>query len=524
MNRRKFLTAGSGAALIGLSGCNAVREVVRTGPPHFTNVQITGPKSVEIGEEFHLTVSAKNNGGKSGDFTTTLTIGEGPFSVEKSVKIPSIPVTKRKSTKVGPFDLSYSGDFHFRITDHAAKHGVTVNPWQKAFGEAVTLWNNLKIAPTSIEFAENLYHDQHREEANIISPGSNSVFAFLHFSVENTGGESAYLSTSSLSTNIGTRWTELKDTYSIPNFDYVEGKPFSSEIGPGESGNYWLLLSASRDELSGAFDVSANRDGGDTRPEIVWTQETTSSVPNTELTNFEAPSSVEIASEFEVSATLKNTGDAKTTFHTIFAHRDAGTSHRKLLAHKSVEIGAGESATITQLSSEPVIGDSIYWLEPFEQEARVSFEPATRSFGRSYTDPDGVVLTVSQVQETQQIVLDDYSNTTLETKSGEKAVLAHVEATNPTDSYQTPPNRTEFKALTDTGEINPWDPGYSYMDPIKSPVTGSFLREKYTIGSGKTMTGWLLFVVSSSVSLDSLKIQWQRDYRNGEYSAKTIWS
>mgnify|MGYP006278498671 FL=1 len=81
------------SGVAGLAGCNQVRGVVRSGPPYFEDIEITGPDEVETCEEINLEVSVTNTGGETGDFTARLDIGEGLVQSSESISVADIQVT-----------------------------------------------------------------------------------------------------------------------------------------------------------------------------------------------------------------------------------------------------------------------------------------------------------------------------------------------------------------------------------------------------------------------------------------------
>lgn len=521
MNRREWLATAGVFGMTALAGCSSAQSVVRTGPPNFENVEISGPESVEVGDSIELEVTAKNTGGEAGDFTTTLTVGKNIYSVDRSVEIESIPVGEKKSTTIGPFEFDHARSIPFRITDHAAEHLVEIQPLQKLFGDEASLWDGIELAIKDMEFAEGLYHEIGLEEPDITAPETGNVFAILYLSVKNTSDERQF--TPTLQTNVG-EIHEMSGYDSFPTVGYIEGSKLDNQMTSGQSGDYWAVVSIPRSELPTQIEVAANRGADDSRPEVVWSQESAASPPHTELTNVQVPSSVEIGSEFEISATLENTGGASTRIHTAFRRQnaDSSESYVESLSFDRAELGPGESTTVSTTNSEPLLGDSAYWIEPFEREFEVGFEPAIRDLGEVYTAPNGVEMEITDIRRAGEAVFDDVSSTTTyEADDGNELVLAKLVTRNPTDDDQIPADQQDFAAVAG-GETY----GVQYPDmyeyELMWPVEGTLYTHPFRIDTESTISGWLLFEVPESVS-ESTEIRW-RDENSDGYAAVARWS
>lgn len=184
MQRRTLLASVSG--LTALAGCSTVKELYRMGPPHFEEVELTGPETVPVGESVEMTVSATNTGGEPGDFTNTITIGRDSLSRSENVRIPDIGVYQTKSTTLGPFRIGSVREVEFRITDFGASHTIAGSTVQ------LVLTDPLTVPQGRIQLTDFEYRGRFTAADGIIQvPSTGDLFAFLKVSVELPSGQDA---------------------------------------------------------------------------------------------------------------------------------------------------------------------------------------------------------------------------------------------------------------------------------------------------------------------------------------------
>ena len=84
-NRRQFLAASTTAGLALLAGCGsgagsgnnnstetAAPKITTHSGPADLHARLSGPSNVTLGKSFHLTIDARNVGGKTGTLSTTI--------------------------------------------------------------------------------------------------------------------------------------------------------------------------------------------------------------------------------------------------------------------------------------------------------------------------------------------------------------------------------------------------------------------------------------------------------------------
>ncbi|WP_135855238.1 DUF4352 domain-containing protein [Halorussus salinus] len=513
MERRKFLALGGTASLTSLAGCQVFSSAVRTGPPHFEEVELTGPSEAEVGQEFSLTISAKNTGGKKGDFTNTLTVGEGAFSVEENIQIGSIPVTKTKSTEVGPFQIGTAGDYEFRITDHGVSHTVSVTT--KAFEEdkALEIENGPTISVSDTTVRQSVAY-QTSNGREILTPESDRVFAFLQLSIENTGDSKLYTGPDSFSVKNGERIAQLDPVGVSLDALRIDGQPLSSDtVLPGESKAGWILVEVAPKTLKNGIDVFWNRGGENSEPEAHWTVSSTQ-LPQFEVAQMEFPSEVEIGAEAEGRITVKNTGSAAGTYFGTLERRTTGETQWEQVGVFSLDLPAGASKSWSTTIEKAQIGATQYRLRPGSVHKSIKFTPASRSLGDGYTTPNGAKITTNIGGFNFSGFSDSYTHgsgwteETTNASSGKKFAFVKVTVKNTTSELLEFPSSTDITVLANGQQYTAKDEVTLGDLELLSPVDGVQYAATWNYESGETESGWLIYEVPSSVSKDQLTIQY----------------
>lgn len=502
------------ATLSSLAGCQVFSSAVRTGPPHFEEVKLSGPSEVTVGEEFTLTVSAKNTGGKKGDFTNTLTVGEGPFSSDRNVKIENIGVTKTKSTKLDPIQIGYAGEYNFRITDYGASHTVSVTTRILGSEKELNLENGPTISVTDTTLRKSVAYPTD-SGTELLTPSSGRVLAFIHLSIRNGGDSNLYAGPSSFTVENGEQITEL-GTYSTSLKDLrdIEGQPLSTDtVLPDESKSGWILAEVSPETAKNGIRVTWNRDSESSDPEAEW-RLSSSEIPQYAVAEMAFPSEVEIGTRAEVTITVKNTGTASGTYHGLVERRNTGATEWHRLSTFSLELDAGASKSWSTEIQEPHLGASQYRLRPGSVTRSIDFVPASRSFEQAYTTPSGSKILVNVGGFNFAGFSSSYSyegaweNPTVEAERGNQFAFVKISAENTASEALTPPSRDAFTVDVGGDAHSPEkSQTYSTMQLV-SPISGAEYSPGWTYNAGGTLSGWLIFEIPGDASKDDLTVRY----------------
>jgi len=525
MDRRKYLGVAGTLGITSVAGCGGkLKAATRSGPPHFEEVELTGPDEVTVGEEFSLTVSAKNTGGESGDFTNTLTVGEGVFQANSNIRIKDIGVTKSESANVGPIQMGYTGEYKFRITDYGASHTVSVMTNQLATSSPFALEDGPKITISDISFHPTLNYTT-PDETELLTPHDGRIFAKIQLSVENRGDSDLYVSADSFDVPGGEMITEI-GSYSTSLRDIqTSGLPLSTEsVNPGGSKSGWIIAEVANEDAKQGLSIEWNRNSGTSSPEVRW-DHGSAKIPTFEISSVEFPNEVEVGSTATGTATIENTGNGAGTFRGVLERRNLGDSEWQQLETISLDIDAGSSTTWSTEISEPYLGPSEYRLRPNNAIQTIDFVHATRSFEESYTTPDGgkITLDVGGMNFngfSDSYTYDSYGDSTVSADSGRKFLFVHVTIENVGSEMLYYPGTEDFEALTNENSY-PTTKGEGYFTTeFVSPVSGTEYNYGRTAEPGETESGWILFEVLDDVSVDDLTIRYTQNERIGaEWSA-----
>lgn len=514
MDRRKLLAAIGASSLTSLSGCQVFSSVVRTGPPHFEEVKLDGPSEVVVGEEFSLTVSAKNTGGKKGDFTNTLTVGEGAFSSERNVKIEDIGVTKTKSVEIEPYQIGYAGEYKFRITDYGASQTVSVATKTLDSENELNLENGPTISITDTTLRQSVAYPTD-SGTELLTPSSDRVLAFIHLSISNGGDSNLYAGPDSFTVENGEQITEL-GTYSasLKDLREIDGQPLSTDtVLPDESKSGWILTEVSPETAKNGIRVSWNRDSESSDPEAEWSL-SSSEVPQYEVADMTFPSEVEIGTSAEATITIENTGTASGTYHGILERRNTGETEWHRFSTFSLDLDAGASKSWSTEIQEPYVGASQYRLRPGSVTRSIDFVPAARSFEQAYTTPAGSKILVNVGGFNFNGFSSSYSyegaweNPTVEAESGQQFVFVKISAENTANEAIESPSRDAFSVVVGGDAHSPEkSQTYTTMELV-SPLQGTEYSPGWTYSSGETQSGWLIFEIPDDVTKDDLTVRY----------------
>jgi hypothetical protein len=544
MDRRSFIAvagattlAGCGRTVVDSSGDATTTEQIETadeGPPNFERVEIDGPDEVTVEEEFSVTLSAANTGGRKGDFTATLSLKrrtgdvETEIDIDESVRIEDIEKGTRVSTEISPIHFSIAGDYTFHLADHDTSHTVSVAPRKLEFGNTVAVTDEIRLAPQKLEVRTlPFYHEWDSEY--LIEPDDGNVFAIVHVTVKNTTSDSIYLSPEGLSISPGRTRPELSvSSNKLSHFRNIEGEAYQGNIDGGETSHRWLLVEVGRPDVTGTIEFGAQRDVRLTPPEIVWTDEPASGtrqLPKFELASFDLPDSSDVGTEFPIAVTIENAGDATGTFRGAIYQRNStrngSRKHFEWIHLPSIE--PGSSKTFETTMSIPFINELIYGIEPFDAEERIEFSSANRRFGESYTTPEGIKSVLDDLAMSDTIRLS--SGNEIDAPAGNTFVLASIDLKNQAETYEEPPQASEFELRTG-GERHSVRDADSAFETIESPVEGPYYTSPAGLSGDDSESGVLTFEIPDNVDPSAVSIRWKREYSSGEptYEAVVNWS
>ncbi|MFC6785396.1 hypothetical protein ACFQFH_05560 [Halobaculum halobium] len=514
MDRRKVLSLVGASSLASLAGCNTIRGAVRSGPPYFEDVEISGPEEANAGEDFELEVSAKNTGGRTGTFSTTLTIGEGAFSIDENVTIEEIPITETKSTTVGPTFIGYTGEYSFRITDYDASHEIEITTVNADLGEQVAI-GDLTLSVSNPRLVESFLQEEF-DETEVVSP-DNGIYVAVDLAVENPDGES----------DPALRAFELDDevAQSQALFPDDDSAVTYRDAQPGETG--YVVFDVSRDLAGDAF--SFYRSLGDSEtPEISWSLGELPT-PNTSTVGVLTPSSAELDAEYPVIVEFENTGEGDGFYNAILERR-IGTEDEsgawEQIATISESVSAESTKEVELSDSANVLTDRKYRVRgPDGASGRdeIDIKPVSRDFGESYAFGDRWEVTVETLypQFVQSITVGKgYSEETYTADSGQQILLAEVSREN-IGGGGTIPDEESFAVVSNSETYDRFDTGY--VSTISDPVSGELFDRGYQ-SEGELMVGWLVFAVSDSVLMDEVQIRCAPTGFSGSAEKAAIWS
>ncbi|WP_435065964.1 DUF4352 domain-containing protein [Halobaculum sp. EA56] len=512
MDRRKVLSLIGGSSIASLSGCNTVRGVVRSGPPYFEEVTIDGPDEVAVGEEFELTVSAKNTGGRTGDFTTTLTVGEGALAVDTSVSIEDVEITETGETTVGPIRVDRTGEYVFRITDYDARQTVRVTTREQTVGEAFTTRDGLSI---SIE--DLVVSGPYTTSDDVFSPRDGNSFLFAEVEVSNDSSEERSIPSTAVF-NLRSDGREI-DTVDVA-LPRSTGRPYddvSNTIPAGITRSGWIPFEVPRDATSVEIGW---RNSGDT-VDVVWRPERDlsgrlSSVPSFEVKQFIATQTVERYEPAPVSLTVTNSGSESGTFYGLVTAGGEDFFDDSNSREITVDVpGEGEATTDLEITHP----DQLATAESFtvalsgmaSAEESVEILIPTREVGKRYRTPTGLEIGVLDVQlvdtiKTESAWGDGFTEVSRE--ADERFLALRVTSRNDSDIDLPLASASNFQPAGIESGITVPGVFESWGEEISGDVSGNQYVATGSFSPGTERTGWIVWTVPSDYQPS--EIRWER--------------
>jgi len=419
MDRRKLLRSLGGVSVVGLAGCSSLRGVVRTGPPHFEFVELSGPDTAAVGEGLTLDLSVKNTGGKAGDFSTTLSIGTQNIGVTENVRVEDVPVGEERTVEIGPFPSFYSGQLTFRITDYGAVHTVSFTPVQAEIGEEIQLYNGeVAVGFSELEFLDSLFVERVIGSPYLLPRESGEVLAAAKVLLKDQRTQGAALSREEFEL-LGQEPLSPSGLPNISDVDILDGGSIP-EVVEGGPQSGWLIFAVARSKLNGEVSLAWDRAASGT-PEVEWIATEPPEglrVPDISTEALSAPEKLEMGASGEVEITATNTGSGDGLFRDILQRRRAPSEDRDAGNWERVErlsepVPSGQSRQIRIPISHSYVESFEYrLLDSAGGLETVEFAPLTIATGTSYTTPDGQQYTVQSEAISRTV--------TYSTGSGEK--------------------------------------------------------------------------------------------------------
>ncbi|WP_424005633.1 hypothetical protein ACOZ4I_20395 (plasmid) [Haloarcula salina] len=518
MKRRELLAAASMPVLAGCSGIFAdspsdeYPEITAadSGPPYYTKVNLSAPETVEAGQEFNLTLSVANTGGRTGNFTSSMYVGENISLLTGTARVDTVKPGTLKSVKLGPEQINRSEEITVKIPDHGTTTTVEIVPARPNWGDSYTL-DGFEVQVTDISFQPSFTYLTDNGDRGLFAAESGSTLVFCTLSVRATEPtDSEFPSGSEFhltgATHDSARLNQASDFQSDYAPDDVTLYSGGGDAAPGASRTGTLIFQMPADIEEPA--IAWNHSITD-RPEVVWqfdeeVRNRAQNAPDFELVSLDLPEEVPILSDKSVSARVRNTGAESATFHGFVQRRNAGDSNWKRVAEIEQTIEANSSASIDFTINEPYLGPSEYRLFPFSQATTVDFGPAQQGMGIPFTTPSGVEYRVSRLRFNHYFEYEAGYDSTEQViaKSTNTFAIAYVSVENTDSESIVGPDG--FSAIVDGDEYPAYDLGYSSRTLVE-PVTGKSYEGGSIFGDESTARGWIAFEIPDDY--ESVSIQ-----------------
>lgn len=173
------------------------------------------------------------------------------------------------------------------------------------------------------------------------------------------------------------------------------------------------------------------------------------------VTDVSAPGTVGIGSTVSLSVTVENTTGTEDTYESSVSRQIRGGEWTELDSTVEIAVPAGETTTESvEVPAYDYLAAGTYRLDAGEHLARTAFVHRQLEVGDSYTNPDGVELTVTEVAFPDSYTYDTGDGAeTIEASDGEKLAVTSLAAENTTDSTATAPGTEEVVLRRDDQEF-----------------------------------------------------------------------
>lgn len=492
MNRRQFLAAAGLATP--LSGCQSVKSVTRSGPPYFESVTISGPDEVAVRDEFSVDVSVTNTGGRAGDFSATISLSIGGsefFRDDQSITIEDVGIDETASTTLGPWYKEWNETLVLEMTDHAVRHEIDGAPAKLDRGDRLALREKW-AAVERVEFSTGFVSDYYNDGPTVVSPDAGAVFAFVN--IEGAGGSGDFatpISPGRFTVRSGSATVSPSD---IP--DAPSGRAYSVSDGEGDG---WLGFEVPRNDV---HDLQLAWDAGlsGNAPEGLWdiSLDADSELPDFEVVAFEAPESVPVTEEVELSATIVNRGGPG-TFEGLVQRTGNVEEVVTTVRH---EFEAGESWTWANSYSQDRVGAATFVLEPLGERTTVEITNPEFSVGETFETPANTAITVEQIFARDRGRMQYYDGEQEQATAEDDHQFVFVKVSFKNQYGETVDAPSDFKLEADGKTYESYYPGWTFTRiQIEYPVEGhSWAFGGDGLLPGESYSGWLIFEVPKGVS------------------------
>lgn len=543
MKRRTLLsTAGVGLAT-GLAGCGSNETSSddqsddgteeSTGSPELEEITLETATTARVDEPVTLAVSVTNSGDAAGSFEDTLTlegIAEGSLERElpafsEAVEIEEVPAGETETVEIETVAFEYADRYEFALENEGVSKSVEVGPALTTPDESFTLEEDLRVSVTDVSLENGVFYRYTTgfwggtERTGLYAPPSGFLLAAYQFEIDNVGTTQAEVPSDAFEVRDGDLVGELPNGGSLSDVETLDGEPFFDvSLSAGESTDAYLLVQYARDAARDGVGIDYQRDQQGTLPDARFGIEPADGselgLPAFELEGVSAPDEVEIRDDPTLEYTVRNTGDAAGTFRGVVQeHDDEWTDWKTVTA----DIDSGETETVSVESTNTDVTALSYRLDPFDEERTIQFRPATRERNEWFTIPRGLELRVTESQVVDEVVQQDWGETTREPDSGYQFVLVSVDVRRP--SPETPAaldgsggDDADFSLEIDGNEFNQ---GSQYYDPYVEPVEGPSV-DGVEVMVDSTVTAYTYFEVPETMSVDDAIVRWEEDAGSAE--------
>jgi hypothetical protein len=535
MDRRKLLRDGGIGLAALLAGCGSsssanddsaanettdpgldAPETTRSGPATFSRATLGGPSNATVGENVTIPVSVANGGGRNGTFTGTLRVVEGRSNTSTSITIEDIGPGEVAETNDSSLRFGAADTYTLALDGTDATHTVTVEPITKRPGSSLALTDRLTVTVKSVQFVPSLFFTSTQGFSSTKRPGlvfasSGNILTFVRMNVENTGTGSATFDPTTIAPVKGSYFDGLPGSQSggLSAISNVGGSPLSRPVrlSAGEQTSGWLLAQVPRLTATKVFSMAYQVDGQKTPPDVVWqfppNNGSQRQFPSFSLQSLSMPNQAEVGVDSQYSFTVKNTGNSGGVFRAVSQFRPPDDRNWYGFAKHDARLKPGATNTFKPTIGYEELGGVDYRIRPFGKQTRsVTFVPATRGFGESYTTPGGVEITVSDVQTSGFYLQRGRYEDRVTPDPGQHYLFARID-TKVVEQDADDVTRSDFSI-----ESNGTSYDVDYMStPLKRPVSGGTFD---TSGSAQsaTSTGWMVFPVPRTITPDNVTIQW----------------
>lgn len=257
-----------------------------------------------------------------------------------------------------------------------------------------------------------------------------------------------------------------------------------------------------------------DRDGEEQQEEPEAEQQDEEPSPSFSVVSTSVPSTTQIGLEYDWSFTVENDGDTDGTFDTTVSRRKGDGTWQEI-KEVEMDIPAGEESTHSGTDSVDFVDSYTYRVDEPDVRFGLQAEERQLDFEESYTNPDGVVISLGRtslgtdIETTESYTYEQGGQRRIQRASEDhQFALIEVEAQNPLREVIELPRKDEF--IISVG-------GEDYE-------TVEYIGDSYEGGEARTTRdGVLAFEISIEHGRgDTFEIFWVRRYPEGRAAA--VWT